>query len=122
MSSVNAFFQVTKLEIRRIIRSYRFLILLLSCTLPMFLYLDLFTPQQSVSVALQGEKWFKIRSLQVFVFFALCSIVGRSRGKLEATRSVGDSCPLAFPFALTSGMERVYCDGESLEWSCLRAC
>ena len=31
MSSVNAFLQVTKLEIRRIIRSYRFLVLLLVC-------------------------------------------------------------------------------------------
>jgi ABC-type transport system involved in multi-copper enzyme maturation permease subunit len=70
MMGLNAFFQVTKLEIRRVLRSYRFIVLLLACTLPMFLYLDLFARQQSVSIALQGETWFKIRSLQVFAFFA----------------------------------------------------
>ena len=54
----------------RVLRSYRFLVMLLACTLPMFLYLDLFARQQSVSIVLQGETWFKIRSLQLFVFFS----------------------------------------------------
>jgi hypothetical protein len=70
MNTMKVFFQVTKLEVRRILRSYRFIVILMACILPMFLYLDLFARQQSVSIALQGETWFKIRSLQVFVFFA----------------------------------------------------
>ena len=70
MSSFKAILFVTQLEIRRIFRGYRFYIILLSCVLPMFLYLDLFARQQSVSIAIQGEMWFKIRSLQVFTFFA----------------------------------------------------
>lgn len=69
MGSTKAFFYIIKLEVHRILRSSRFLVMLLTSILPMFLYLDLFARQQSVAIALYGETWFKIRSLQVFVFF-----------------------------------------------------
>ncbi|MFQ6125135.1 MAG: hypothetical protein ACE5R6_11110 [Candidatus Heimdallarchaeota archaeon] len=69
MGNTKAFFYIIKLEIYRIFRSSRFLVIFLASILPMFLYLDLFARQQSVAIALFGETWFKIRSLQVFVFF-----------------------------------------------------